>query len=102
MNCIVPALGNTPRTRTRTKSLSSPYSFTHRLSSPLSVKEMVRESTVLECQVFEKRPPEKHSRNLPFGRLGFPKTHHTRSVLASVIQPSPASQIESGMAEASS
>src|SRR5215472_3536288 len=99
---MVPARGKTPRTRTLTKSLSSPYSFTHRLSSPLSVKEMVLESTHLDFQVSANRPPAKHSRNRPFGRFGLPNTHQIRSVFLSVMQPSPASQIASSMVEASS
>src|SRR5262245_66311028 len=101
MNCMEPARGKTPRTRTRTKSLSSPYSETHLLSSPLSVNETERESTVRVFQTLENFPPGKHSRNLPFGRLGLPKTHQIRSVFLSVIHPSPASHIASGMAEAS-
>ena len=102
MNCSEPARGNTPRTRTRTKSESSPWSFTQLSICALLVIATLRESICRACQRWAKRPPAKHSRKRPALRVGLPNTAHNSSVPASVSAPSMVSQIGSGMAEASS
>jgi hypothetical protein len=50
MNWREPARGNSPRTRTRTKSDSSPQSFTHESICALLVMATERESTWRPCQ----------------------------------------------------
>src|SRR5215467_5466508 len=102
MNSISPVLGNTPLTRMRTKSESSPYESIHDWSWSLFVRDTSRLSTCLLFQALAWRWPGKHSLNRPVFRVGFPNTHHTISVLASVSAPSVVSQIMSGIAEASS
>src|SRR5262245_44234574 len=102
MNSISPVLGNTPLTRMRTKSESSPYASIHAWSWSLLVSETSRESTCLDFQALACLWPGKHSRKRPVFRVGFPKTHQIISVLASVSAPSVVSHMISGMADASS
>src|ERR1035438_1505570 len=99
INCRSPARGARPRTRTLTKSESSPCSSIHCRISSLLVNLQVRESMVRVIQ----RPrsdPNTTRKNFPLFLVGLPQAKMKGS--PSVNPPSATSQILSGIADASS